>query len=261
MELIYPTWPAPAHIQAVSTTRQGGISQLPFSSLNLGVHVGDHEADVLQNRMRLTQALALVNSPVWLNQIHSSKVVTLPLCHENTVAEPMVRLQHSPFVDADASFTQSVNQVCVVMTADCLPVLFCDREGKQVAAAHAGWRGLANGILENTLAHFSNPHDVMAWLGPAIGPQAFEVGDEVRAAFIAHDPSAEMAFKPHQQKWLADIYTLARLRLKAAGLTQIYGGDYCTMTDQTRFFSYRRSGQTGRQASLIWITDQASIII
>lgn len=261
MELIQPDWPAPANVRSVQTTRNlelggtgadgkgnaGGSSAPPFDCLNLGSHVGDNLADVQRNREQLASHLQLAKAPLWLEQVHGTGVVTLPLSTPTT-ASPI----------ADAVLSRTVGEVCAIMTADCLPVLFCDQAGTVVAAAHAGWRGLANGVLEATLQAMNvDPLSVMAWLGPAIGPAAFEVGGEVRAAFITHLPQAAAAFivngDPVHDKWLADIYQLARLRLKAAGVTRCYGGDYCTYTDSARFFSYRREPKTGRQASLIWL--------
>ncbi|USH02991.1 polyphenol oxidase [Grimontia kaedaensis] len=240
MDWITPDWPAPSRIKAVSTTRQGGVSPVPFDSLNLGDHVGDDSDFVVKNRQTLAEAMSMPTSPAWLNQVHGTEVVTLPLAVDEVP-------------DADAAFTEAQGQVCVVMTADCLPVLFCNEEGTQVGAAHAGWRGLVNGVLEQTLSQFDEPSKVMAWLGPAIGPDAFEVGSEVREQFMAHDAAAEKAFKPHNDRWLADIYLLARQRLQSAGVTQIYGGEHCTVSDPETFFSYRGEKRTGRQASCIWI--------
>ncbi|ART82999.1 hypothetical protein CBP31_10460 [Oceanisphaera profunda] len=251
MNVIQPHWPAPDNVRSAQTTRSGGVSAPPYTSLNLGTHVGDSLADVQRNRAQLATHLDLSNTPVWLEQVHGTGVVTLPL-PLNATATPV----------ADAVLSRTPGQVCAIMTADCLPVLFCDTAGTVVAAAHAGWRGLANGVLEATLQAMNvDPANVQAWLGPAIGPSAFEVGGEVRAAFIAHSPLAAAAFVAHgdkesdisSDKWLADIYQLARLRLAAAGVTQCYGGDYCTYTDSERFFSYRREPKTGRQASLIWL--------
>lgn len=247
MNLIRPSWPAPANVRSAQTVRSGGVSAPPFTSLNLGTHVGDMLADVELNRDKLTCYLHLTNKPVWLEQVHGTGVVTLPLS-----------VQSSTPAVADAVLSRTLEQVCAIMTADCLPVLFCDTAGTVVAAAHAGWRGLANGVLESTLQAMDvDPANVMAWLGPAIGPSAFEVGGEVRAAFVAHLPQSAGAFVTHgdpsADKWLADIYQLACLRLAAAGVTQCYGGDYCTYTDSDRFFSYRREPKTGRQASLIWL--------
>lgn len=244
MELLQPNWPAPAKVRSAQSTRIGGISVEPFNGLNLGTHVGDHPADVAANRALLAGSLNLPTTPLWLEQVHGTGVITLPNITDG--------------ITADAVLSRTVGQVCAIMTADCLPVLFCDTSGTVVAAAHAGWRGLAEGVLESTLQKMDvPPSTIMAWLGPAIGPIAFEVGGEVRAAFMAKSPQAADAFVSRGDhgagKWLADIYQLARLRLKAAGVTQCYGGDFCTYTDSKRFFSYRRDQQTGRQASLIWL--------
>lgn len=237
-----PEWPAPANVRAVCTTRQGGVSVAPFASLNLGDHVGDDPYAVARNRMIVGDVLRLPTEPLWLQQVHGADVCGMDV--------------GTCYPTGDASVALRKNQVCVVMTADCLPVLFCDKAGTRVAAAHAGWRGLQAGVLEQTLAKLDcPPADVLAWLGPAIGPQAFEVGAEVREAFMQHDPAAQAAFQPSANagKWLADIYLLARQRLAAAGVSAISGGDLCTYTDAQRFFSYRRDGQTGRMACLIWM--------
>lgn len=232
-------WPAPTRVRTLITTRNGGVSQPPYASLNLGTHVGDDAQHVADNRALLRAQLPA--EPAWLNQIHS------------TIVLDAATVQHTP--DADASYTRARDTVCVVMTADCLPVLLCDRSGSVVAAAHAGWRGLCSGVLERTIAAMGVPGgELMAWMGPAIGPDAFEVGAEVRAAFAAHDPAASNAFTPiGDNKFLADIYQLARQRLQAAGVGAVYGGDLCTVIDRQRFFSYRRDGRTGRMASLIWL--------
>ena len=235
---LIPDWPAPARVKACVTTREGGVSLAPFDSLNLGDHVGDDPSAVAENRRRLTEHFAI--TPAWLQQVHGIAVVE---------ADP------TQVATADASWTTTPGIACAAMTADCLPVLFCNRAGTRVAAAHAGWRGLANGVLEATLDSLEDPADeILAWLGPAIGPQAFEVGPEVREAFIAQLPQAAQAFVPSRNagKFLADIYALARLRLAARGVTTVYGGGLCTVTDP-RFFSYRRAARTGRFASLIWI--------
>lgn len=243
LPLIIPDWPAPAWIKAVSTTRMGGVSQAPWDTLNLGSHVGDSTEDVNRNRAILCECLGIdIASVGWLNQVHGTDVVDLP-------AAGLVR--------ADASTTWSRGNVCAVLTADCLPVLFCDPATGQVAAAHAGWRGLADGVLEQVVARFGNPAGVLAWLGPAIGPDRFEVGPEVREAFLLDDPLAADAFAASPSReghYLADICQLARQRLATAGVLQVYGGEFCTVTDQQRFFSYRRDGQTGRMASLIYMT-------
>lgn len=238
-DLLCPDWPAPANVRAVQTLRSGGCSPLPWDSFNLGDHVGDDPGRVAANRATLRALLPA--EPLWLTQVHGISVVDAGAA--------------SPAREADAAFARQPGKVCAVMTADCLPVLFCDRAGTIVAAAHAGWRGLASGVLEATVRAMAvRPGELLAWLGPAIGPQAFEVGDEVRAAFLAHDPEAARAFVPHGVgKCLADIYLLARQRLQAAGVGSISGGDYCTVSDTDRFFSYRRDGVTGRQASLIWL--------
>lgn len=243
IETIIPDWPAPAHVKAHTTTRQGGLSTEAYTSLNLAAHVGDDPQTVLANRQLLKQTLNLPNEPCWLTQVHSIEVVS---SHTATLDRP-----------ADAVYTHQTNQICVVLTADCLPVLFCDQQGTWVAAAHAGWRGLANGILENTVrsAHIP-PNEMLAWLGPAIGPEMFEVGDEVRQAFIHVLPEASKAFKPSQNgRWLADLYLLAKQRLQQQGVMNIFGGDFCTYTDEQRFYSYRRDKVTGRMASLIWLDE------
>uniref|UniRef100_UPI0035C6FEB6 purine nucleoside phosphorylase YfiH n=2 Tax=Serratia quinivorans TaxID=137545 RepID=UPI0035C6FEB6 len=239
--LILPDWPLPAGVKACSTTRHGGISLPPYDSLNLGTHVGDDARAVEDNRQRLVEGAGLPQMPVWLEQIHGTRVVRLD---GQTPAD----------LRADAVYSNVPGQVCAVMTADCLPVLFCSQAGDEVAAAHAGWRGLCNGVLEQTLAAFAaEPGCISAWLGPAIGPQQFEVGPEVRAAFIAVDDAAAAAFTLQGDKFLADIYLLARQRLQRAGIHAIYGGDRCTVSEISHFFSYRRDGITGRLASLIWL--------
>jgi len=237
---IVPQWPAPASVQAFMTSRQGGVSEFPFNRLNLGGHVGDTPEHVAYNRQLVSAALALPSQPLWLQQVHGTTVVNA----QTATATP----------EADAVVAFQRGHVGVVMTADCLPVLFCDRAGTRVAAAHAGWRGLCAGVLEATVnALDCEPRDIMAWLGAAIGPQAFEVGEEVRSAFIAEQPQAAQAFVPALEagKYLANMYNLARLRLQAVGVEAIFGGDFCTFTETQRFFSYRRDGRTGRMASLI----------
>ncbi|MGL4734132.1 MAG: peptidoglycan editing factor PgeF [Enterovibrio sp.] len=243
VEWITPNWPAAPHVKALSTTRKGGVSLPPFAGLNLAHHVGDELSAVEHNRKLLIEQGNLPAMPLWITQTHSIDVVTLPFDAENAP-------------QADAVFTQQANQVCAVVTADCLPVLFCDKAGTQVAAAHAGWRGLLDGVLEATLAKFAQPSEVLAWFGPAIGPQAFEVGEEVRADFIAADPRAKGAFAAKGELFLADLYHIARLRLLRAGLSpaNIYGGEHCTYTEQERFFSFRRANVTGRQTTCIWLT-------
>ena len=229
------------------TTREGGVSTGLYATLNLGAQVQDDPIAVAENRARLCQALPA--EPIWLDQVHGTHVVQA----DSVIGVP----------DADASFTREPNTVCAVLTADCLPVLFCARDGSLVAAAHAGWRGLAAGVLEATLAAMHvPPSEVMVWMGAAIGPDAFEVGAEVRATFMQLHPDAVRAFvfvpqtrsaPASPDKWLANIYTLARIRLNSCGVTAVYGGGLCTYTDATRFYSYRRDGNTGRMASLIWL--------
>lgn len=233
-------WPAPAGVRAGVTTRLGGVSQGPYASLNLASHVGDAPAAVAENRARLCQALRLPSDPIWLNQVHGTQVCT----------------DAAPGTTADASLSRQTGQVCVVLTADCLPVLLCDRAGTVVAAAHAGWRGLAAGVVAETLTRMAvDPANVLAWLGPAIGPQAFEVGNEVRAAFLDLASDYAQAFADHTPgKWRMDLYTAARLQLAGLGVTRVFGGGYCTYSDAARFYSYRREQQTGRMASLIWIS-------
>ncbi|MCE1241085.1 MAG: peptidoglycan editing factor PgeF [Azonexaceae bacterium] len=238
-----PAWPAPPRVRALQTLRTGGCSPAPWDSLNLGDHVGDAPARVAANRAALSRRLPA--EPCWLKQVHGTLAVDAALAAKNT--------------EADAAFARQPGAVCVVMTADCLPVLFCDRSASAVGAAHAGWRGLLAGVLENTLAAMRiAPGDTLAWLGPAIGPANFEVGDEVRSAFVEHDPAAAAQFVAGRPgKWLADLYGLARQRLRSAGVEAIYGGGSCTVDDAERYFSYRRDGTTGRMASLIWLEDES----
>lgn len=233
-----PDWPAPERVQACVTTRDGGVSAAPFQSFNLARHVGDDPLAVDANRARLQQQLGC--HPTWLTQVHGVEVV---------MANP------DALHEADASWTAQPGIAACVMTADCLPVLFCDRAGTRVAAAHAGWRGLANGVLEATLDALAvPPGEVLVWLGPAIGPQAFEVGPEVREAFVAQHAQAASAFMPSGRAghFLADLYQLARVRLAVRGVEAVYGGGECTFSDP-RFYSYRRGAETGRFASLIWL--------
>lgn len=246
---LIPDWPAPAHVRAVSTTRHGGVSRGNYYSMNLAAHVHDDEQAVMQNRSRVQQLLGLRNQPHWLDQYHSTRIVDIDR------AEPDYR--------ADGSTVTKVETVCAVMTADCLPVLLTDRKGLRVAALHTGWRGLADGILEAGVKKFSPADDVLAWLGPAIGPEKFEVGEEVVSRL-----STKMEYNNVTQegwcrestkkgKWLVDIYKLASLRLLMSGVTEVSGGNYCTFTDQQHFFSHRRQGDCGRMATLIWLDHQA----
>ena len=244
-DLIIPDWPAPQGVKAVFTTRAGGVSVGAYSSLNLGAHVGDAPEHVAENRRRVCELLP--TPPVWLNQVHGVNVIQADLVDaavDGTVA-------------ADASMTAERNVTCAVLVADCLPVLFCTVDGSRVAAAHAGWRGLQQGVLERTVtAMAANPADIIAWLGPAIGANAFVVGRDVFEAFTSRsgdDASAFMPIADRPQKYRADIYALARRRLHRAGVTEIFGGTFCTVSEEARFFSYRRDGKTGRMAGLIWL--------
>jgi len=249
--ILQPDWPAPRRVRAGCTTRIGGVSLAPFTNLNLGRSTGDDIAHVLENRRRALAALQAPAEPQWIRQVHGTQVVRAPFA-EVTPA-------------ADASFTTLAGVVCAVQAADCLPVLFCDDGGSVVAAAHAGWRGLAAGVLEATVAALpAEPRALMAWLGPAIGPEAFEVGDEVRAAFVAVDASAAQHFRkadfrsatsdqPTADKYFADLFALARQRLALAGVTRVYGGGISTHADAERFYSFRRDGITGRMAAMIWL--------
>lgn len=236
---ITPTWTAPAHVHAFQTTRHGGLSHAPYASLNLGDHVGDAPLTVARNRMLLNQLVP--SEPIWLEQVHGTVVVEA----QSATCRPR----------ADACVTRGRGAVCVVMTADCLPVLLCDRAGTVVGAAHAGWRGLADGVLEATIdAMRVAPSELLVWFGAAIGPTAFEVGAEVRAQFVAQHAAADSAFTPNGgDKYLADLYALARLRLKQLGVHDIFGGELCTYRDADRFFSYRREGVTGRMGAFIWL--------
>lgn len=240
MDPIRPDWPAPRGVHAWVSTRQGGVSRGPFASLNLADHVGDAPADVVRNREILRRGLDLPAQPLWLEQVHGCAVADAVLS--------------APGCRADAAVSLTPGRVCAVLTADCLPILLCERSGKRVAAVHAGWRGLADGVVEGALAMLGCPgSDIMAWLGPAIGPDAFEVGDEVRVRFLGDDSETAGCFSPRAGgKWMADLFSLARLRLAKGGVSAVYGGGVCTVSDPRRFYSYRRDGATGRMVSLIW---------
>jgi YfiH family protein len=241
LDWIRPDWPAPARVRALSTTRVGGVSRGSYTSFNLGTHVGDLPESVAANRAKLQ--LSLGNAwPRWLSQVHGTRVAVL---------DGMPARE-----SADAALAAEPGEACVVMTADCLPVIFCDRHGTRVAAAHAGWRGLSAGVLEATMAAMQiPPAELMAWFGPAIGPQAYEVGEEVRAAFLQQSAKAAAAFKPGKAsgKWWCDLYLLARQRLETLGVKSIHGGGFCTFTERDRFFSFRRDGECGRMATLVWL--------
>jgi YfiH family protein len=234
---IEPDWPAPPGIRAASTLRRGGVSEGPYASLNLGAHVGDDPERVMENRRRLADALSLPSEPVWLNQVHGRRTVPAEAPDDRC---------------ADASFTREPGIVCGIMTADCLPVLLCSRDGAAVAAVHAGWKGLASGVIESAVAAMG-ARDLIVWLGPAIGPEAFEVGDEVREAFLRNGAEFATGFQEAANgKWLADIYRLARLTLHRLDIAEIHGGGWCTFGHGGDFFSYRRDRITGRMATLIW---------
>ncbi|MCK9396868.1 MAG: peptidoglycan editing factor PgeF [Methylobacter sp.] len=233
-----PDWPAPANIHAATTLRTGGVSCGAYAGLNPALHVGDDADRVMQNRRLIKESLGLPSEPVWLDQIHSNRAV------------PAVTTE--PLRQADASYTAEPGVVCAVLTADCLPLLVCTADGSQAAAIHAGWRGLLAGVIGNTVSAMQNS-DLLVWLGPAIGPDCFEVDAEVRDAFLQKSAAFVTAFKQHSNgKWLADIYQLARIDLAMLGIDKVYGGGFCTVTEQERFYSYRRDKQTGRMATLIW---------
>lgn len=239
-EWIVPDWPAPPGVRALQTTRQGGVSQGPYASLNLGDHVGDIPESVAANRQRLLGFLP--KQPLWLHQVHGIVVADTEKGCDG--------------ISADASVARRTGDVCAVLTADCLPVLLCNDSGTVVAAVHAGWRSLAGGIIEAAVRKMACPgQQIMAWLGPAIGPEHFEVGEEVRAAFVAQNLQAREAFFPGEKegKWLGDLCGLARQRLSCLGVHRVYGGHWCTMRDRALFFSYRREGNTGRMGSFIWL--------
>ena len=239
---ITPAWPAPSNVRTLITTRNGGASVGAHASFNVGLSAGDDRAAVDANRAQLRSHLP--QDPAWLKQMHGTRVV----CADELTGIP----------EADASYTRRAQTVCTVMVADCMPVLLCDENGSVVAVAHAGWRGLSAGVLENTIAAMGVAADeLIAFLGPAIGPDAFEVGADVRNAFIAANPAAGDAFKPlRQDKWLADLFMLARQRLARCGVQRVFGGGQCTYNDPARFYSYRRDRTTGRMAALIWREDK-----
>lgn len=241
IDVITPNWPAPAHVQAFTTTRVGGFSLAPYDTFNLAMHVGDSNADVLQNREVLLRKKNLPHAPLWLEQNHTTTVVSADEAYE-------------AYPQADASYSFLSGRVCAVLTADCLPLLMTDMNGTQVAAIHAGWRGLADGIVPASIAKLTaHPKDLLVWLGPAIGPKEFQVKDDVRDVFL----KAKSGLPEHFQEtapgiYLLDIYAVARYQLGRCGVEQVFGGDHCTYTDAERFFSYRRNGTTGRMASVIW---------
>lgn len=244
-----PDWPMPARVRSLQTGRHGGVSVAPWDSFNLGEHVGDEATAVLENRARLNRLLP--SSPCWLHQVHGT--CTVDLDQQTNLPASSSGL----VLEGDASLTRQPGRVCGVMTADCLPVLLCDLAGTVVAAAHAGWRGLLAGVLENTVAAMRvSPDQVLAWLGPAIGPTAFRVGDEVRQAFVDQRPDADLAFQADTPGfWYGNLVVLARQRLRQCGVKAVYGGDACTFSQSQTYFSYRRDGVCGRMASLIWLDE------
>ena len=281
--IIEPDWPAPKGVRSAFTLRTGGVSVPPYHSLNVGAHVGDVASSVEENRRRVRERLGLPAEPMWLQQVHGVEVADLdviaeplaPVGHRSAGAQAALPLARrgagaesvrlssgaegtlplaSGFASADAAVTRAPGRVCVIQVADCMPVLFAARDGSAVGAAHAGWRGLAGGVLEETVRCLRVPApQLIAWLGPTIGQDHFEVGDEVRAAFMAHDPDAVSAFESNARgRWQCDLYSLARRRLVALGIRDVLGGGWCTYADAARFFSYRRDGQCGRMAALIW---------
>jgi YfiH family protein len=239
-------WPAPPQVKACYTLRTGGVSQPPYRSFNLADHVGDSLPDVTSNRRQLSKNLQL-ETITWLTQVHGTQVVDL----DAVCGDPLTNTS----IEADACITRTTNRPCCVMTADCLPVFFCNTNGTQVAMAHAGWRGLLGGVLQETLRTFEPSSTVIAYLGPAISAQAFEVGDDVRMAFLCHNASFGKYFEtsPTSQRWMGDLYAITREILQQSGVSEVYGGDRCTFTEKDAFFSYRRDGVTGRMANLIWL--------
>lgn len=240
-----PDWPAPPGVRACTTTRRGGVSQAPYDSLNLGAHVGDAPAHVEANRRRTAAAVGLPCEPLWLTQVHGNRVVDAA--------------SSAPGVEADAAYTVRPGIVCAVLTADCLPVVLCRRDGGVVAAVHVGWRGLVGGVIDEALRAMGCPTDeLLAWLGPAIGPRAYEVGEDVMTRLSGAVEDASGAFVVASPgKWYADLYALAGRRLTGLGVNQVYGGSWCTYTDSHRFYSYRRDGVTGRMATLVWMDEPA----
>ncbi|MGH8259399.1 MAG: peptidoglycan editing factor PgeF [Steroidobacteraceae bacterium] len=261
IDFIRPDWPAPDAVGAAFTLRRGGVSQPPFDSLNVAAHTGDDPRAVAENRRRVRASLQLPAEPTWLAQVHGAAVVRLDgHTADGHGADGYATGEGGAPPTADASITRRPGQVCAVQVADCMPVLLAARDGSAVGAAHAGWRGLAAGVL-GAIVHALGeepfliaPDRLIAWMGPAIGPGHFEVGEEVRAAFLAADGGAGAAFTSNARgRWQCDLYALARRRLAAAGVRDVYGGGWCTHADPGRFYSYRRDGQCGRMAALIWI--------
>lgn len=249
---IAPDWPAPPWVRGYSTTRQGGVSEGVYASLNLASHVGDRIESVIRNRSLLAQELQMPSAPYWLEQVHGCDLFE---CDLEACGVPLNESTRRATVQADGAIARSSGKVCAVLTADCLPVLMCDLRGRCVAAIHAGWRGLASGVIERACRVVAvDPSDLLVWIGPAIGPDAFEVGMDVREAFVNLDVEAARCFHESSEgRWMADLAGLARQRLRRLGVTAVYGGETCTYSDPERFFSFRRDGVTGRMASLIWL--------
>lgn len=247
LEFVYPDWPAPAHVKAFTTTRNGGFSVGPYASFNLSNLVGDEPGNVRRNRASLVDAAQLPSEPIWLTQVHGTRVIDA--------------FDAGPGEEADGCVTGTPGVVCAVLTADCLPIFICDRRSTRIGILHAGWRGLAAGIVEEGLRKIQVPSaNLLAWLGPSIGPSAYEVGDEVRQAFVVRDRDLAESFTPVPNRkghWLADLYDIARRRLRAQGVHAVYGGLRCTLRERDLFFSHRRDGNCGRMASLIWLDKNA----
>ena len=247
VQILKPEWPAPPGVRAAFALRSGGVSAPPFDSLNLGAHVGDEAEAVAENRRRLRTQLRLPEEPAWMEQVHGIDVLDLDALAHGGAARGIVT--------ADAAHTRRAGRICTVQVADCLPVLLAARDGSAVAAAHAGWRGLAGGVLEATVQALAvEPGQLIGWLGPGIGAAHFEVGEDVRRAFVTHDAAAAAAaFTSNQRgRWQCNLAALARARLAALGVAAVFGGEWCTYADAARFFSYRRDGRCGRMAALIW---------
>ncbi len=238
IKLIQPDWPAPANIHACTTTRHGGVSLPPYASLNLASHVEDNPKSVRINRKRLADFLAVDLEGYWLQQTHSNNWLKAETLIQNN--------------QGDASYTRKKGQVCCVLTADCVPVLFCNRQGSFVAAVHAGWQGIKRGIIKKIAQYYPQCNDLMAWIGPCIQQAHFEVGDDLYQHFMAQDQQWQAAFVKHE-KWHFDLVKAAKIQLKQVGIEQVYGGNDCTWQQNNDFYSYRREGKTGRMASLIWI--------
>ncbi|MDE0372942.1 MAG: peptidoglycan editing factor PgeF [Rhodospirillales bacterium] len=258
--LIQPDWPAPARVRAASTLRGGGVSRGSYASLNLSAGVGDDEANVARNRRIFSEMLELPAEPLWLGQVHGIRILDLDSGDPATANDLAGQLSPGPSNStqpptADGAVTSRGGQPCAVLTADCLPVLLCDTSGSRVGAAHAGWRGLAGGVLESAVRCMDvDPGRLLAWIGPGIGPAAYEVGNDVLERFTASDPDAARCFTSNSNgRWQADLYGLARRRLRAAGVPAVHGGSWCAHTESNRFFSHRREAPCGRMATVIWL--------